>query len=325
MKHINIITVDNNSGLSKDAAIVASVLRNAGFRVTVYPVGKPTLGHKLQRLGTCLHRAASYACTARPPYAINLFIENIIPSWFSYARINCLIPNQEWFREESRPYLTEIDYILCKTKFAQDIFEKLGCITEFISFTSTDRFQENHAKNYDAFFHMASSLQKGSNTLIDIWQRHPEWPCLTIKQTRKGIVQVAAPNIEYITNYLDDEALGQYQNYYGIHLCPSEAEGFGHNIGEAMSCQAVALTTNAPPMNELIAPNRGILADYGKTKVQRLGINYYVDPQDLEQKVNQVLGMAYAEKKQLGENARDWYQQNDQFFRRRLVEVIRDI
>jgi glycosyltransferase involved in cell wall biosynthesis len=325
MKHINIITVDNRSGLSRSTAILARVLRDAGFQVTVYPLGQPTLGHKLQRVTTYLHRAASYTLTGKPPYDINIFIEYVIPSWFSYARVNCLIPHQEWFRDEWRPYLTQFDYVLCLTKFAQSIFDQLGCKTEFISFTSIDRFDEKHTKNYDVFFHLASSLQKGTNTIIDVWQRHPEWPRLTIKENRKNASPVVASNIEYITKYLDEAVLCEYQNSHGIHLCPSEAEGFGHCIVEAMSCKAVTITTNAPPMNELIATNRGILADYGTTKVQRLGINYYVDHQSLEQKVNEILGMDYASKKQLGENARDWYQENDQFFRRKIVEVIGDM
>ncbi|MCP2728295.1 glycosyltransferase [Limnofasciculus baicalensis] len=169
---------------------------------------------------------------------------------------------------------------------------------------------------------MASSWQKGTKTILEVWKRHPEWPRLTIKQKQNSSTKITAPNIEYITKYLDDEVLCQYQNSHGIHLCPSEAEGFGHYIVEAMSCQAVTLTTNAPPMNQVITPNRGILVDYHDSKIHRLGTNYYVNPQSLEQKINEILGMDYNSKKQLGENARDWYQQNDSFFRRKLIEVL---
>lgn len=326
MKRVNIITQDNNSGLSRDAAILTRILTEAGFQVTVYPLGKPTIAHKFQRIATYLHQAASYTFTANPPYDINLFLETVVPSWFSYARINCLIPNQEWFRPEWLPNLPPFDYILCKTKFAQRIFDELRCRTEFISFTSIDQFNDQYPKNYDRFFHIpGSSVQKGTKTIIKLWQRHPEWPSLTIRQNPKKGSPAIAPNIDYITEYLDDEVLREYQNAHGIHLCPSEAEGFGHYIGEAMSCKAVTITTNAPPMNELIAPERGLLADYNRTQVQGLGINYYVDSEALEQKIDEVLGMDWATKKQLGEKARDWYEQNDQFFRRRIVEVLKEM
>lgn len=48
-------------------------------------------------------------------------------------------------------------------------------------------------------------------------------------------------------------------------------------------------------------------------------------PYDLEQKIDKVLGMDNSLKQQLGENARDWYQQNEQFFKHRIVEIIKNI
>ncbi|MCP2728294.1 glycosyltransferase [Limnofasciculus baicalensis] len=322
MKRINIITADSKAGLGRDVKILDSLLKEAGFSVMVYILGEKTVGHKIQRITTYINRFASYTLKSKPPYDINLFLEYVEPSWFPYASVNCLIPNQEWFREDWHPYLEKFDYILCKTRFAENIFNKLGCKTEFISFTSLDCFNEKYPKDYDAFLHLASSWQKGTKTILEVWKRHPEWPRLTIKQKQNSSTKITAPNIEYITKYLDDEVLCQYQNSHGIHLCPSEAEGFGHYIVEAMSCQAVTLTTNAPPMNQVITPNRGILVDYHDSKIHRLGTNYYVNPQSLEQKINEILGMDYNSKKQLGENARDWYQQNDSFFRRKLIEVL---
>ncbi len=326
MKKINIIVVNRGFGLNKSVSIIAQVLRNANFQVSVFEVGKPTIEHKIQRITTYLEKFVSNTLLRKPTYDINIFLEDVIPSWFSFAKINCLIPHQEWFRDEARQYLPQFDYILCLTKFAQSIFDNLGCKTEFISFTTFDRFDEQYSKNYNQFFHLAgsNSKQKGTKTIIDTWLRHPEWPTLTLRQNKKDF-HIPAPNIKYITEFLNDPALLEYQNTYAIHLCPSEAEGFGHYIVEAMSCQAVTVTTNAPPMNELITPERGILVDYSHTKPQRLGINYYVDSQSLEQKIDRVLGMDFAQKKQLGENARVWYIENDRFFRHRLVEIISNL
>ena len=323
MKHINIITRDNQSGLTKDAKIIADILRKAGFRVSVFEVGKPTVGHKLHRISTYVERFASNTLRRKPPYDINVFLEDVFPVWFPYARINCMIPNQEWFRDYYVPHLPRFDWVLCKTKYAQDIFKQLGCRTEFISFTSLDRLDENYSKNYEQFFHLAgSNRQKGTKPIIDLWLRHPEWPRLTVIQNPQNARNVSAANIEYITAYVSTEVLSRYQNSCGVHLCLSEAEGFGHYIVEAMSCKAVTVTTNAPPMNEIITSERGLLADYHTTKEQRLGTNYYVDPDALEQKIEEILAMNEAKKQQLGGNARAWYEENDQFFQRRLVEVI---
>lgn len=335
---VNILVRNSGLGLNRDAAIVAEVLQDAGFQVRVNSLHnklfqKPyfqtfikLLSNKSLKLQHEVYQAFSQTILGKPIYDINLFLEFVVPQWFPYARVNCLIPNQEWFLDSWLPHLKNVDKILCKTKYAEEIFQNLGCQTEFISFTSLDRLNKTSAKPYDTFLHLAGkSLQKGTQKIIDLWLRHPEWPLLKIINNRPKSPVVAADNIEYITKYIDDRLLREYQNYHNIHLCPSEAEGFGHYIGEAASCQAVIVTTNAPPMNELILPERGILVDYHDRQVQRLGDNYYVDAGDLERKIEEVLAMDLRSKKQLGENARAWYEDNDRFFKRQIVEVLRNI
>ena len=339
MRHINIIRWDNGAGLSRTAKIIADVLRNAGCQVTINGVYSLPLTNNLTKFDRFKRFAYTRYLTLKqslqlqlmqslnrlPVYDINIFCEQVEPMWFPYARVNCLVPNQEWFFEQWRPYLSQFDWILCKTKFAQKIFDELGCKTQFISFTSNDRLLEIPT-DYNAFFHLAGrSSQKGTSKVVEVWQRHPEWPKLTVIQNPLKAQPIAAENINYINQYLDDTLLRQYQNENGIHLCPSEAEGFGHYIVEAMSCKGLAITTNAPPMNELVTEERGILVNYSNTQVQRLGINYYVDPVDLEEKIDKVLGMDWGAKQSLGKNTREWYQQNDRFFKHKLVETIEGI
>lgn len=325
-KKINIITVDNQSGLTRDAQILSQILTAAGFEVTIFEVGKPTINHKIQKVTTYLNHSFSCILKKTPLYDVNLFLEYVFPSWFSYAKVNCLIPNQEWFRDNDLSYLPQFDYIICKTKFAEDIFNKLGCKTVFTSFTSLDHFQAKYQQTYDKFLHVAgSNLQKVTQSIVNVWQRNPNFPELIILQNPQKAKNIQCSNIKHITRYISEKTLWEYQNTRSIHLCPSEAEGFGHYIVEAMSCKAVIITTNAPPMNELITPERGILVNYSDTKPQRLGINYYVDTQSLKQKIKEVLGMDYVKKKQLGENAREWYLNNDRFFKQRFIEIIKDM
>jgi hypothetical protein len=309
MKSINIIAGNNGLGLDRDIEVLATALQAAGFTVAVKGILKAT-GGRLRKL----------------PYDVNLLLEHISPVVLPFARINCLLPNPEWFRDECQPHLGAIDWVLCKTRHAQTIFQGLGCKTEFLSFSSLDRFDARQPKNYNAFFHLAgSSLQKGTQTVIDVWLCHPEWPPLVIIQNQRNrptVKYVPAQNIEYMDNYLDEARLCQYQNSSGIHLCPSETEGFGHSLVEAMSCKAVIITTDAPPMNEIVTAERGLLAEFRGTQPQRLGVNYYVDPASLEQRVTEVLGMSQTAKQHLGERAREWYRENDRFFKRRLAEVM---
>ena len=294
--------------MSRDKDILNEILTDAGFRVTIN-------GHN------------SFPKNVRhPTYDVNIFIEQLHHEWFRHAHVNVLIPNPEWFQVEWHPDLTRLDIVLCKTKDAQKTFNKLGCKTAFISFSSVDRLDDKYEKSYEKFFHLAGrSVQKGTRQLIELWSRYPEWPALTIIQNPIRANVTVIDNIRHIVEYVDDTLLQSYQNMHGVHLCPSEAEGYGHYIGEALSCGALTLTTNAPPMNELVTTERGVLIDYHASRPKNLGTNYYVDVEDMERKVKQVLSMDISVKKRLGQNARKWFEQNDKFFRGRIVEIMENL
>jgi glycosyltransferase involved in cell wall biosynthesis len=308
---------------------VADLLRDVGFQVTLtltsdfWPI--PRL-HALSVLLRYRLPVMNSIFPCRKIYDINLFFQHIVPELLPQARVNCLIPNQEWFYNRHRPFLKAFDLVLCKTRHAEVIFSGLGCRTEFISFTNLDHFDSDCSKKPNSFFHLAGqSPLKGTSTVINLWLKHPEWPLLTVVQHADQCQPIEAENVRYIVTYLDDTTLRRYQNESSIHLCPSEAEGFGHYIVEAMSCGAVTITTDAPPMNELITPERGLLADFRDSQSLGLGTRYFVDPDSLAEQVNRALYMSEATRKGLGQCARNWYVQNDQFFRRRLVEIMTNL
>jgi glycosyltransferase involved in cell wall biosynthesis len=333
MKRINIVAWHNGGGLSRDIEILLSALDHSDFEVHVNGAPMAEAPVRRQRI---VHRAANLAFAwrhrrqlAASPYDINVFLEDISPEFFSFARANTFIPNPEWFRRYQRLFLRGIDVVLCKTHDAQDTFNALGSRTRLVSFTSADR-RDTAASHrpQPGFLHVAGrSWQKGTRALIDAWLRHPDWPLLTVVQNAKTYAQapvkpVDVPNIRHVLQRLDDAELQALQNTYSIHLCPSEAEGFGHCIAEAMSCGAVTLTTDAPPMNELITPQRGILVKYHRMQRQRAGANYYVDPADLERKIEAILQMDETTRRALGQHARDWYEENDRAFRAQLISAL---
>ncbi len=97
--------------------------------------------------------------------------------------------------------------------------------------------------------------------------------------------------MELVDRYLDDGELKVLQNSCGIHLCPSLSEGWGHYIVEAMSCAAVTVTTAAPPMDELVTPERGITVPVFRSEPRHLGTNFYVDPAEMTAAVERVIAM----------------------------------
>lgn len=326
LKRINIVAPRHAFGLKRDVRLLADVLSRNGCRVTLnnrrYPAGG---------VSRHVHRASGFArkivrnrVLRRPLFDANLLLEKVGPVWLPLARVNCFVPNQEWFHREDVPGLADVDLVMCKTRHAQQIFDALGCTTEFMSFTSMDRRLPGEVERSGGVFHLAGrSHMKGTDALLDVWLRHPEWPPLTVVQSRSVPRHVHAPNVNHVLDYIPDDALRTLQNAQVIHACPSEAEGFGHSIGEGMSCGALVLVTDAPPMNELVNAEHGIPVAYATKRSHHVGTSYQVDPGALEAAIERAVCMGDEERRRLGGRARAWYEQNDAFFRRRLVEVVR--
>lgn len=308
------------SGLAVDARVLARALAAGGF----LPRIRAARSRRLQSLWA--RRLPILLGKLFPAWRAdaNIFLESIYPKWLPAARHNILIPNQEWCRPKTVALLDKMDLVLCKTQHAMDIFAGLGCNTAYIGFTSLDRYRPGIRKNYRNFLHVAgSSLQKGTLTLAALWSAHPEWPQLHIVTRRPQPLAGFAnrANIR-ILEFLPEADLITLQNRCGVHLCPSEAEGYGHYIAEALSCGAVVLTTDAPPMNELVTPQRGMLIAYASTRNQHLGTNFYVDTHTLETAIERLLGMNEAELEALGTAARAWFEAEDAAFTQRIAQAL---
>ncbi len=252
-----------------------------------------------------------------------IFLERITSRWLRRAGRYVLIPNQERYPERLVPLLRHMEQIWCKSHHAVNVFKQHHSSVHFLGFTSVDRWLPDVAPDYTRFFHLAGgSNLKGTETLMALWAQHPEWPELTVVQHRENAPTAVPANVTLVTRYLDDAELQQLQNRCGIHLCPSRSEGWGHYIVEAMSCAAVVVTTDGPPMNELVSTERGVLAAYDRSEPRKLGINFFVDAGALEQAVSTLLTAPAADKERLGKAARGWFLENDRTFHTRLQRLM---
>ena len=111
---------------------------------------------------------------------------------------------------------------------------------------------------------------------MECWLDNPEFPRLTVvgdlSMSLEEYARVLdAGNIELVpppvtqprqdTEFrnISMAQLHRLQASAGVHLCPSEREGFGHYINEARAVSALVLTSDHPPMNELVTPASGVL------------------------------------------------------------------
>lgn len=318
---LNLIVWDNGVGLSRDLRLLAAALREAGFDVHLSPIGRGKLRKWFRPLwmrGKLLSQRLRSGGALR--FDANIMLEHIRPEDMPAATRNFFIPNPEWCLPTDVALLDKVDAVLTKTHHAREIFSARGCRVAEIGFTSEDRLDPSVPRER-TFFHLAGrSKNKGTQRLIALWRRHPEWPLLTVVQSPREAVPIDPPvdNIVHRVDYIDDAELHRLQNGNWFHLCTSETEGFGHYLVEGMSVGAVVVTTDAAPMNELIEADRGVLVGYAETGTQFLADTYFFAPLAMEATVERLLAMSDDELQRLGDNARAWFLRNDSEFSERL-------
>lgn len=320
---LNLIAWNNGVGLSRDIELLAEALRRGGDLVTVSALGRGKLRKwsrpVLMRLRALLHRLSG-----RSKFDANVMLEHVRPEDFGVAQRQLFVPNPEWCLPSDVALLPRVDGVLAKTRHAVGIFEAQGCKVAYCGFTSGDRLDASVPRGR-AFFHLAGrSSNKGTQRLIALWQRHPHWPTLTVLQSPRTAQPIEPPaaNITHCIDYIDDGELRRMQNAHRFHLCPSETEGFGHYIVEAMSVGAVVVTTDGEPMNELVTPERGVLVAAARSGTQHLATTYDFDDRAMIVAIERLVAMPDDEVDRLGTSARQWYVDNDAGFSARMQSAL---
>lgn len=297
---INIVSTYNGYGLTQDIDLLTEELKK--------------LGHEVEYVYL-------YDFNPRPKVDINLYIQSAHFAQFPYAEKNYFIPNPEGCFH-SPEEIARFDKILCRTKEVERIFKPLNPNTEFISFTGKDYLNSSVAKDPYRCIHLAGgSIQKGTEPLAKTWVKNPQFPHLLLIRSKGNKVYPAVPNLTLIYDYLPAEVLTNHCNAAGIHLCPSETEGFGHYIFEAFSCGSVVVTIDAPPMNEFVTDKR-CLIDVKSSKPWEYATSYFFDPKSLERVMTHLLTLSPEALSEIGKRNREFYLENDRFFKKRLGEVF---
>lgn len=334
----------NGGGLSRSAQMVANVLRSAGWHIDLVENGEwlipgehwSSFHRKVrQSLHVCSRNLRNNLQGAVGPglvhlglrerWDLNIFLEHLIPAQRHRARKNVWIPNQEWMpRRPWRPHrehldarqIASLDAIWAKTRYAESLFRNLTPKVSFVGFSSFDVHDPSVEKVPNSFVHVAGRSQlKGTAVVIEAWRRNPTWPRLVIIESPLFARDLRLPNVDYRAVRLPDTELRELQNRTEFHVYPSAAEGFGHAHCEALGMEGIVITTDAPPMNELVTAERGLLVAYDRTTPQGLGTNYHASVSALEAAVQRALAMTEAERCRLRRSARHAFLENDRSFK----------
>ena len=220
---INLVTNwSDRKGLWRDGCIVEALLRSWG------------------------HQPARVQYTDRQPHHpadLNIFLETLRPNLFPLATLNWWVPNPEWAAPEDLTHLPRLDRVLCKTREAETLFTPLTDNAVYTGFESEDRHDPSVPREKRVLHIAGGSILKGTQSVLDAWERYrPPYPLTVV-----GDEQIVRPrqiaNVTYRLGQIPDNELKALQNSHVVHLCPSEAEGWGHTLWEGMSCDALVLTT----------------------------------------------------------------------------------
>lgn len=302
----NILTQDVNHGGGKDVdiAIISRELQRLGHHVSVFDIGKQKKINKAD---------------------VNIFLAQCSQDFFSKAKYNWFVPNPEFLNviEVPKSLLKEFDLILCKTQETLRIFDSYFNNTYFLGFTTFDKLQPEIEKKFNHYLHVAGkSRMKGTDEIAKVWFTSSiPMPQLTLIRHSRHSKFPNIPEVNLIKRRVSEETILLLQNECGIHLCPSKAEGFGHYIMEAMSAEAVVITTDAPPMNEHIQDSR-CLVKFKKKERQNLGRLFTVDERKLALAIKRLQKLSAEELREIGKKNREEFLLKDRQFRENFEVLI---
>lgn len=269
---------------------------------------------------------------------IHIYISNTKYELTTMAKTRIFMINHELFfqKMDDLKVLRNIDYILCRTKigieWAKKIKLKYNLKYELIYTKFTSLFKTIDVdKVQNLIFHSAGEHHwKQTDVIIKTWKKYNDLPAIIVTCTGqcfnniKGILGDETPKNMYIYNELFD--ISEFilmKNKIGIHLCPSIVEGYGHYINEARKVKSLVITTNFPPMNELIDNKSGILIDCASFGNKKNGTTLcFINEDELYLTIKKIMEMPYKKRNEFIENAYENFLGDTNFFNESMKEFF---
>lgn len=308
---INIIYHDNGVGLSTEAKILKNEIRNHDVvlfnSIKLKPIEKAD---------------------------VNIFIQGFdfgVYRYFDMAKKNILVPNQEWLNYYEGQIAKNCDQIWCKTKYAYNkmLFLNKNCI--LTGFTSIDSYDPNIKKERKFLHFKGLSEQKNTELVIKTF-KNSIYP-LTICDPNKKVLSFNG-NIKLHRRYISNKEKDYEMNSSAIHLCPSIMEGWGHYAFEGLSCGANLILPDAPIFNEITNKDIAYFIPAEKrydesikfSQKKEIGLyplreSYFVK----EETFKFMCDFLYQQPPKFNSLARQYFLENQFWFRKRLEEVLSNI
>lgn len=280
----------NGCGLQQDYEILKSRLEALGH--TVFPVqyGKEQPIEKVD---------------------VNVFLELVMPQVFAYAPEQWCVPNPEWWLPNLwGRHTSRVNRFLCKTPDCLRVFESTSSgRAVYMPFRSQDMLDEGVVAAR-GFLHMAGRSQtKNTPAIIEAWRRSLVPAPLTLVTSNAEFLKAAAGirNVSCVERATEEEKRALLNGHL-FHLCPSQYEGWGHYLHEALSVGAVIVTTNAAPMNGFPGMDARLLVASFRKMPHGVAHLHTVRPEDVAEAAIRALSMDDAEINGIRDGARSAYE-----------------
>lgn len=273
---------------------------------------------------------------------VNIFLEVINPSLFSYARKNIWIPNIEWTYRNWVPYLDMVDEIWAKTKEAEDVLSQLTKTPiRNIGWTSIDKgWDTSMKKNYHkAFVPVGKNIYRHPRPIFQAYMRikennvslYEKLPTLYVVYSPNNIKVTVPESIQekVIVNagVMKDTQYDELLKECGLCICTSLAEGFGHAVNEAMSVGCNLILSPIRPFVEDLVGDTQVGAFYCEKlsaieQNECIGTLTDVTIQSICDALEQYVNTPFKEKKNGSENIRSIYENRHKSWVNGMKEML---
>ena len=314
--------IQNSYGLEKDYRILRRLLESWGHEVN----------------GVQINGLDSVPVDV-PDADVNIFFELLSSKLIAShkATENWFVPNPEWYYSSWDSTLSQVDKVLCKTYEAVRIFSQKvkpdKCI--HVGWESED-FYDPSVPRRRKFLHVAGGSGT-KNTLavacafskffynpfaLNKWNDKESIPFVLVScQHEWGQMVQGRGNCIYIKRAGETE-LKHLMNECLFHIMPSVTEGWGHVIHEGLSCGAVMLTTDFPPMNEYAGISKDLLVSSKMQESTGAARSAWVGAIDVKVAVEKAWQLDNTQIEQIQKNAREAFLDQRECFRQKLREVV---
>jgi hypothetical protein len=292
---VRVLLVSNlreEKGLAVDASIVGALLRRLGHDVDAIDFR----AQDRVRADLAIHFEVKVPRLAGPR------------TW--------LIPNPEWWQPEWP--LDGYERVLCKTPHALHLFENKTRRAVYTGFMSEDHGGAAVPRER-RFLHVAGgSMVKGTDSILDAWEQYRIAHPLTVIGTAVRPRPIA--RVEF-RRRVEADALATAQCRAAWHLCPSQYEGWGHTLHEALGCGATVMTTAGPPMADVAGVR--FLIPIAAVSSRGLAPLALVSAASVAEAVEQAAAMTDAEIEEQATVARAAYERERAEFEERFAALFR--